>query len=314
MPLATAAADTITITKLGEHIGARIEGVRLGADLTPAQVSTIHRAILEHKAVFFPNQHHLDDAAQYGFAQLLGTPTAPHPTVKSRGSKLLEVNSEYGKANSWHSDVTFVDRIPKISLLRAVTLPPYGGTTTFASTVAAYEQLPEPLRLLAENLRAIHTNTYDYAANFVERHGDADEDQVKAYRNEFVSSTFETEHPVVRVHPETGEKLLLLGHFVKSFVGLPTREFTALFNLFQDRITRLENTIRWNWAPGDIAVWDNRATQHYAVDDYDDAPRSLQRVTLAGDVPIDVHGNPSRIITGDASDYSVLDQPTALAG
>ena len=123
---------------------------------------------------------------------------------------------------------------------------------------------------------------------------------------------YETEHPVVRVHPETGKRVLLLGHFVKRFVGLGTNESTTLLQLFQARVTKLENTIRWNWSPGDLAIWDNRATQHYAVSDYDDQYRRLSRVTLAGDVPVDVHGTPSRVVAGDASHYSEVVAPARL--
>ena len=132
-------------------------------------------------------------------------------------------------------------------------------------------------------------------------------------RREFVSDYYETEHPVVRVHPETGKRRLLLGHFVKQFVGLGQTESATLFGLLQARITRLENTIRWTWRPGDLAIWDNRATQHYAVADYDDQYRRLNRVTLAGDIPVDVHGRHSRAVGGDASAFSDVVSPIALA-
>jgi taurine dioxygenase len=197
-------------------------------------------------------------------------------------------------------------------VLRAVSLPSYGGTTTWASTEAAYDQLPTALRALVENLWAVHTNQYDYAADYDGRHEQLSE-PVREYREEFVSDYFETEHPVVRVHPETGKRVLLLGHFVKQFVGLGRSESATLFGLLQSRITKLENTIRWNWQPGDIAVWDNRATQHYAVADYDDQYRRLTRVTLAGDIPVDVHGQRSRAIVGDASRYSSVVDPVSLA-
>ena len=118
-----------------------------------------------------------------GLAALLGQPTTPHPTVTSRGTKTLAIDSDYGKANSWHTDVTFVDRIPKASLLRAITLPPFGGTTTWASTEAAYDRLPTPLRVLAENLWAVHTNTYDYAAD-ADAHRDRDLTHGEAARGE----------------------------------------------------------------------------------------------------------------------------------
>ena len=296
------------VVKLGANIGARIDGVRLAERLDSSTAAEINAALLEHKVIFFRGQHDLDDEGQLAFARALGTPTSAHPTVTSRGARLLPIDSRYDKANSWHTDVTFVDRIPKASLLRAVTLPAYGGTTTWASTEAAYDQLPAPLRVLAENLWAVHTNQYDYASP-----REAATAQERQYRDEFVSDYYETEHPVVRIHPETGRRVLLLGHFVKRFVGLGSDESATLFNLLQSRITKLENTIRWDWQPGDLAIWDNRATQHYAVADYDDQFRMLNRVTLAGDIPVAVDGKTSRVVEGDASHYSDVVDPIPLA-
>lgn len=305
------APETATVVKLGSRIGARIDGVRLGGDLDAATVEVIQDALHEHKVIFFRGQEHLTEDGQYEFAQLLGSPTTPHPTVTSKGVKSLPIDSEYGRANSWHTDVTFVDRIPKASILRAVHLPTYGGSTTWASTVAAYEALPAPLKVLVENLRARHTNAYDYAADRSDSH--APNEQGKAYREEFESTYYETEHPVVRVHPVTGERALLLGHFVKNFVGLTTAESQTLFQLLQYRVTKLENTTRWNWQLGDVAIWDNRATQHYAIDDYDAQPRRLTRITLAGDVPVGVDGRPSTIISGNAEHYSIIEDLTSRA-
>lgn len=299
------------VVKLGAHIGARIDGVRIARELDRSTVDDINDALLEHKVIFFRDQHDLDDDGQLAFARALGTPTTAHPTVTSRGTRLLPIDSRYDKANSWHTDVTFVDRIPKASLLRAITLPTYGGTTTWASTEAAYDQLPAPLRLLADNLWAVHTNQYDYAAQTAADLALSAEQ--RQYRDEFVSDYYETEHPVVRVHPETGRRVLLLGHFVKRFVGLDSTESAALFSLLQNRITKLENTIRWNWQPGDLAIWDNRATQHYAVADYDDQFRMLNRVTLAGDIPVGIDGQRSRVVAGDASQYSDVVDPVRLA-
>ncbi|PQP23781.1 TauD/TfdA dioxygenase family protein [Rhodococcus opacus] len=298
--------NAASVVKLGAHIGARIDGVRLGGNLDPATVSLIRQALLEHKVIFFRGQEHLTDDSQYEFAELLGSPTTAHPTVTSRGTRVLPIDSDYGKANSWHTDVTFVDRIPKASILRAVQLPTYGGSTTWASGVAAYNALPEPLKVLADNLWATHTNVYDYAATSAER---VQDDKAKGYRAEFQSTYFETEHPVVRVHPETGERTLLLGHFVKSLVGLSSTQSQALFRVLQDHAISLEFTTRWNWQSGDVAIWDNRATQHYAVADYDDQYRRLNRITLAGDVPVNIRGERSRSVAGDASGYSVIDEP-----
>lgn len=305
-------SNSPVIVKLGANIGARIDGVRLGGDLPAATVEAINDALLTHKVIFFREQHHLDDESQLAFARTLGTPTIAHPTVTSRGADVLPIDSRYDKANSWHTDVTFVDRVPKASLLRAIALPEYGGTTTWASTEAAYDQLPPPLAALAENLWAIHTNDYDYVKDYADDQPGSDSETTRQYREEFVSDHYETEHPVVRVHPETGRRVLLLGHFVKRFVGLGTNESIALLQLLQARVTKLENTIRWNWLPGDLAIWDNRATQHYAVSDYDDQYRRLSRITLAGDVPVDVHGTPSRVLTGDASHYSEVVAPPRL--
>lgn len=301
---------SLDVSKLGATIGAVVHGVRLGGDLHPGTVDAIRSALLEHKVIFFREQHHLDDDEQITVARLLGVPTIAHPTVTSRGDTVLPIDSRFDRANSWHSDVTFVDRIPKASLLRAVTLPAYGGSTVFANTEAAYDQLPPALRALAENLWATHTNLYDYAGGHAET---TVSDETRDYRAEFESSYYETEHPVVRVHPETGKRVLLLGHFVKRFTGLGTSESASLFTLLQNRITRLENTVRWGWQLGDIAVWDNRATQHYGVADYDDQFRFLSRVTLAGDVPVDVHGQSSRVVAGDASHYSGVVSPDVVA-
>ncbi|MBT0565792.1 TauD/TfdA family dioxygenase [Williamsia sp. CHRR-6] len=301
--------QTPTVTKLGAHIGARVDGIRLGGDLDTGSVEFIRRALLTHGVIFFRDQQHLDDEAQYEFAARLGTPTTPHPTVTSQGTRTLAIDSEHSKANSWHSDVTFVDRIPKASILRSVALPEYGGNTTWASQVAAYESLPVGLRLLVDNLWATHTNLYDYAAT-AEDHTNP---KNAAYRREFESSYYEVQHPVVRIHPETGKRTLLLGHFVKNFVGYSTKESQTLFNLLQDRITRLEHTVRWQWSLGDVAIWDNRATQHYAIADWDDQYRRLERVTLAGDVPVSLQGESSRVIAGDATHYSPIETPHLVA-
>ena len=304
----TDSVDTrITVSKLGANIGARIGGIRLGGDLPAETVAQIRTALLANKVIFFRNQHSLDDQGQQAFARLLGQLTQPHPTVRSTGlGNILPIDAEHGKANSWHSDVTFVDRVPAISLLRAVTIPPYGGSTTWANTAIAYAKLPESLKALADRLWAVHTNAYDYAGHADEYRVGGVDVKEQSYRDEFRSDVYETEHPVVRIHPETGERVLLLGHFVKRLVGLSTTESSAIFGLLQDRITRLENTVRWQWAPGDLAIWDNRATQHYGVADYDDLARRLHRVTVAGDVPVSIDGVPSTARVGDASAYSAL--------
>jgi taurine dioxygenase len=288
----------ITVTKLGSRIGARVDGVRLGGHLDEAAVDTIRRALLTHKVIFFRHQHQLDDAQQLDFARLLGTPIG-HPAASALAAKhmpvITPIDSEYGKATRWHTDVTFAANYPAASILRAVTLPTYGGSTLWASTAAAYQDLPAPLKHLVENLWALHTNRYDYvSAEAVMSMSDTQ----RAFRQAFEKPDFRTEHPVVRVHPETGERALLAGDFVRGFVGLDSHESSTLLELLQRRITMPENTIRWSWAPGDVAMWDNRATQHRAIDDYDDQPRLMHRITLMGDVPVNVRGECSRVVSG----------------
>ncbi|HET6471447.1 MAG TPA: TauD/TfdA family dioxygenase [Pseudomonadales bacterium] len=289
-----AVATDLSVHPIAGRIGAEIRGVRLSGDLDKKTVEGIRRALNEYKVVFFRGQQHLDDAGQEAFAQRLGKPVA-HPTVpvKDGSSYLLEIDSERGgRANSWHTDVTFVDAYPFASILRAVVIPPVGGDTQWANTVAAYRDLPQELRDLADRLWAVHSNEYDYAA----RRPAASDEEARRYRDTFTSTVYETEHPLVHVHPETGERSLLLGHFVKRIVGLSTADSAHLFALLQNHVIAPENTVRWRWNAGDVAIWDNRATQHYAVNDYGDQRRVVRRVTLDGVVPVSVDGRRSRTI------------------
>jgi alpha-ketoglutarate-dependent sulfate ester dioxygenase len=294
----------IEVTQVGGVIGAVVSGITVGGAAGADAVAELRAALLRHRVVFLRDQQHVTDADQFEFGRLLGEVTRPHPTLAGDGQVILPIDSEQGKANSWHTDVTFVDRIPAISVLCVVTLPPYGGTTVWANTVEAYKRLHPALQALAGGLRAVHSNLYDYAANQARVGGlDVKEQQ---HRDQFRHLVFETEHPVVRIHPETGEPSLLLGHFVRSFTGLSGTDSADLFTLLQRHVTRLENTVRWSWRPGDIAIWDNRATQHYAVADYDDLPRLMHRVTIAGPVPLGIGGDTSVVRQGDASGYSSL--------
>ncbi|MEU2437396.1 TauD/TfdA dioxygenase family protein [Streptomyces rubradiris] len=293
----TAPAPAVTVQKIGGRLGAVLTGVRLGGDLPAETVAEIRAALLEHKVVFFRGQDHLDEEQHEAFGRLLGTPVA-HPTVPSAdGRYSFPVDSDHGgRANQWHSDVTFVPAYPAFSILRAVVVPPYGGNTLWANTATAYARLPQPLRRLADELRAVHSNDYDYAA----LRPDALPEQLARFREVFASTKFLTEHPVVRVHPETGERVLLLGNFVQRIKGLTAPDSRALFQLFQAHIERPENTVRWQWQAGDVAIWDNRATQHYGVDDSDDHERKLRRVTIDGDVPVGVDGRSSVLLSPES--------------
>ena len=289
-------AQALEIHPIGGRIGAEIRGIRLSGELDAATVEAIQQALVQYKVIFFREQTHLDDQSQEAFAHLLGEPIA-HPTVPVRdGTRfLMELDGGRGqRANSWHTDVTFVDAYPKASILRSVLAPQSGGDTVWANTSSAYNDLSAPLRALADTLWAVHSNEYDYAAI----KPDVSAEKLEAYRKVFTSTVYETEHPVVRVHPVSGEKTLLLGHFVKRLKGYSQADSTQLFNLLQSYVTRLENSVRWRWNTGDVAIWDNRATQHYAVDDYGTQERIVRRVTLKGDVPVGVQGQRSQTTKG----------------
>lgn len=285
----------IQVQSIGGRIGAEIQGIKLSADLADEVVNEINQALLQHKAIFFKDQQHLDDVAQEAFAARLGTPLN-HPTVpvKDGSAHILEIDSRGARADSWHTDISFIDAYPKASILRSVVAPAVGGNTVWANTTAAYNDLPEELKTLADSLRAIHSNNFDYAAKV-----SVPKEALEKYKNYFNSTEYETEHPLVRVHPETGEKTLLLGHFFKSFVGYSSSESRRLFDLFQSYVEKLENIVSWRWSAGDVAIWDNRATQHRAINDYGDQHRVVRRVTLEGDVPVGVDGRPSRELRKD---------------
>jgi alpha-ketoglutarate-dependent taurine dioxygenase len=284
--------DGIRVIPVAGRIGAEISGVRLSAELPAETIAFIRQTWLKHKVVFFRNQTHLDEASHEALTNVFGGAPVAHPTVPTvQGTSFVhELDSRYGgRANSWHSDVTFVDAYPKASILRALVVPESGGDTTWANTAAAYDDLSPALRELADKLWALHTNEYDYQSN---RANPTPED-LRYFKEVFTSTIYETEHPVVRVHPETGERTLVLGHFVKKILGVTTQDSSHLFQVLQDHITRLENTVRWHWAVGDVAVWDNRATQHYAINDYGDQRRLVRRVTVDGDAPVSIDGRRS---------------------
>ncbi|MHA6762665.1 TauD/TfdA dioxygenase family protein [Streptacidiphilus sp. PAMC 29251] len=292
----------ITVRKVTARIGAEVTGVDLNRELDPATVAALRAAVNEHKALVFRDVD-LDDAGQERFARSFGPLTTAHPTVPSQpgAPNVLPVDSEDGRANQWHTDVTFVLNPPQLSTLRSIVIPPYGGETLIANSAAAYRDLPAPLRAFADTLRAVHTNDYDYAVP-----PESLDEETQRRRAVFTSTTYETEHPVVRVHPLTGERGLYIGGFAQRIVGLSGGESRDILRLLQSYVTRPENVLRWRWAPNQLVLFDNRITQHYAVDNYDDQPRRLNRVTVAGDIPVGIDGGTSRSVKGDASHYTPL--------
>ncbi|WP_105975280.1 TauD/TfdA dioxygenase family protein [Streptomyces geranii] len=291
----------IEIQKVTANIGARVSGVDIAKPLDEEQIAAIREALNVHKALVF-DEVNLDDEGQQAFVRHFGELTTAHPTVSAvdGAPNVLPVDSERGRAaNHWHTDVTFVLNPPQASTLRSITIPPYGGETLIASSAAAYRDLPEPLRQLADNLWAEHTNDYDYAVPDEEL-----DEQQAAQRAQFTSIQFRTAHPVVRVHPLTGERGLFIGGFAQRIVGLSVGESRKILDLLQAYVTRPENILRHRWSPNQLVLFDNRITQHYAIDNYDGQPRRLHRVTIAGDIPVGIEGKESYSIAGDASHYT----------
>jgi taurine dioxygenase len=292
------------VRPLTGRIGAELSGVHL-ANLDDDDMAGIRRALLAHRVAFFRDQS-IGAAEQIAFASRLGSLTLSHPTLPrlTEDPEIFDLDSIAGAtANHWHTDVTFVDRPPTFSVLRALVIPEVGGDTLWANTVAGYRDLPDDLRQLADGLRALHSNGHDYGrVDVAGLKGSLRPEQI-AHLQAFVSEVFETEHPVVRVHPETGEPALLLGGFAHQLVGHANSESVDLIRIFQSYVTRPENIVRWHWREGDVAIWDNRATQHYAIADYGDQRRRMQRVTTAGIAAVGLDGRPSRSLQGDASRY-----------
>jgi alpha-ketoglutarate-dependent sulfate ester dioxygenase len=305
----TATSTRLGIRKITARIGAAVTGLSPHLDLDPETIAAVRAALNEHKALVFRGVS-LDDEGQQRFAGYFGPLTSAHPTVPAvdGAPNVLPVDSEDGSVNYWHTDVTFVLNPPQASTLRSIIVPPYGGETLIANAGAGYRDLPEPLRAFADAQWAVHTNDHDYAVP-----PESLNETERERRAIFLSTKYETAHPVVRVHPLTGERSLFIGGFAQRIVGLSKGESKDLLRLLQHYVTRPENILRVSWEPGQLVLFDNRITQHYAIDNYDDVPRRLNRVTVAGDVPTGIDGRPSYSVKGDASHYTPIAAVRAAA-
>ncbi|MFC4906558.1 TauD/TfdA dioxygenase family protein [Actinomadura gamaensis] len=248
------AARAARVEPVAGRIGAAVTGVRLCGGLDDGTARLLRRALLRHKVLFFRGQGHLCGSDQTALAAIFGEPSAP---VVQPGCAV----SRYAGGGGWHTDGSDTMRPPGVSVLHALSVPPFGGDTVWANTAAAYDGLPVELREIADRLWIEH----------------AGPDGV-------------LEHPLATVHPETGERVLLLGAHARRVAGLSAEaDAGALIRLFQDHVTALENTVRWRWRPGDVVVWDNRSTQHRDVRDVGEdgaGERRLRLVTCAGSVPL----------------------------
>lgn len=295
--MSTTTKQSIVIEKKAGRIGAEVKGITLSSKIDDATFAQIQEALKENLVLFFRGQGHLDDTEHEAFAARFGE-LFNHPTVpaKQNTKAIFELDSQHGaKANSWHTDVTFVPAIPRYSILRGVEIPSVGGDTVWANTHTAYTDLPAEVQEFAEKVWAVHSNKFDYA-HFANLGADVDPEKYLRYREVFANVEYETRHPLVFLHPETNNKHLLLGNFIRQFEGYSTAHSNALYEVLESHVTTLENTVRWNWQQGDLVIWDNLATQHYAIADYDEH-RIVRRVTVSSNIPKNVDGVESTLIS-----------------
>lgn len=275
---------SLTVTPLSPALGAQISGVDLSRELDAPVRDAIEQALLKHQVLFFRDQP-ITPAQQAGFAARFGDlhihpiyPNVPEtPQVLILDTAVTDVRDNA----VWHTDVTFLPTPALGAVLSAKQLPAYGGNTLWASGIAAFEALSAPLQRMLDGLSATH----DFTKSFpLERFGSTPEDLERweaTRRNNPPLS-----HPVVRTHPVSGRKALFVNEgFTTRINELNEHESDALLRLLFAHATRPEFSIRWRWQENDVAFWDNRVTQHYAVDDYRPQRRVMHRATVLGDAP-----------------------------
>lgn len=268
---------------LSPALGAVIEGIRLEPTIDVATIDAIRGALLQHKVVWFRGQS-LDAESLTAVARRFGIPTEAHPVEPSLEGhpEVLPLDSEEGaRADVWHSDLTFQECPPLGAILHALEIPPVGGDTIWADMTGAYRSLSGPLRSFLDTLTATHSPTKagGYFAGRDATGGEA------ASRTAMTA----TRHPVVRIHPETGERSLFVNPlFTDKVDGLRRRESEALLGLLFEASVAPELLVRWKWEPGDVAFWDNRCTMHYALLDFGTERRRMLRVALVGERPVGV--------------------------
>jgi len=277
---------TIDIQPVTGFLGAEIRGIDLAQPLDAAAFDCIHTALLEHLVLFFPDQD-ITPAQQVAFGRRFGAlhvhPFIPclegHPEIIVLGSRDDGPGENTRQSNVWHTDLTYTKTPPLGAMLHAIDIPSAGGDTMFANMYAAYEALSGPMQKFLDGLTAVHDIGHTLTrGEFFSGEG---LDKLKRTRER----TPPVEHPVIRTHPETGRKALFINaHFVSYIKDLTGAESDALLAFLISHVNKPEFQYRHRWRTHDLAFWDNRCTQHYAVVDYA-ARRIMHRVTICGDVP-----------------------------
>ena len=274
----------LTITPLSHALGAQISGVDIAQPLNVEQRDAIEQALLKHQVLFFRDQP-ITPEQQARFAANFGDlhihPIYPNVPEQPEVLILDTAQTDVRDNAVWHTDLTFLPTPALGAVLSAKLLPAFGGDTLWASGIAAYEALSEPLKVLLQGLSATH----DFVKSFpLERFGNTPQalEQWEATRKKNPPLS----HPVIRTHPVSGRKSLFVNEgFTTRINELSDSESEAILKLLFAHATRPEFTIRWRWQTDDVAFWDNRVTQHFAVDDYRPARRVMHRATVLGDVP-----------------------------
>jgi taurine dioxygenase len=271
------------VKRLAGALGAEIHGIDLAAGLTESLAAQVRQVFLEHQVIFFRDQA-LTPEQFLRFAHSMGQPIE-YPFVKGLPGYpvIIEVKKlEHERSNFggiWHSDTTYLAQPPMGSMLLAREVPPYGGDTLFASQYLAYENLSEGMRKLLDPLVAINSSAKADVSK-------TREDRIASDGRAEARKDYESEHPVVRTHPETGRKALYVNvaHTVR-FRGMSEEESAPLLHYLHQHQVKPEFTCRFSWQPGSLAFWDNRCVQHNPVNDYHGFRRVMHRITLAGDTP-----------------------------
>ncbi|MCG8591745.1 MAG: TauD/TfdA family dioxygenase [Proteobacteria bacterium] len=267
----------IRVRPVSPSIGAEVEGVDLGR-LDDDSFREIRRAHLDFKVLFFRDQD-ISTAAQLAFAARFGEleehPFLPANPDAAEVVRFAKDDQVVGVENTWHSDVSWRE-IPSLgSVLRAVQVPDVGGDTLFSDMVAAYQGLPDEVKKEIENWRAVHDFSHSFGVGM-------SPDTLAAQREKYPP----VEHPVVRTHPETGQKILYVNAiFTSHIVGLPRDESDRWLDFLFRQSHFPEYQCRFQWRPGSVAFWDNRSVQHYASSDYWPKTRVMDRATIIGDRP-----------------------------
>ncbi|MTH46207.1 taurine dioxygenase [Intestinirhabdus alba] len=277
-------SERLQITPLGVHIGALVSGVDLTRPLSDNQFEQLYHAVLRHQVVFLREQA-VTPQQQRALAQRFGElhihPVYPHTEGVEEIIVLDTHNDNPPDNDNWHTDVTFIATPPAAAILAAKTLPAAGGDTLWSSGIAAFEALSAPLRRLLSGLRAEH----DFRKSFPEHKHRRSDEEHRRWR-EVAAAHPPLLHPVVRTHPLSGRQALFVNEgFTTRIVDVTERESEALLAFLFAHVTRPEFQVRWRWQPDDLAIWDNRVTQHYANADYLPQRRIMHRATVLGDRP-----------------------------